>query len=58
MTQPFDAGTTSFAPNPEALISMRGIKKVFVTDEVETHALVEVHLDIQQGEYVAISGPS
>ena len=37
---------------------MRGIKKVFVTDEVETHALVEVHLDVQQGEYVAISGPS
>ena len=42
----------------DSLISMRGIKKVFVTDEVETHALVEVHLDIQQGEYVAISGPS
>jgi putative ABC transport system ATP-binding protein len=37
---------------------MRGIKKVFVTDEVETHALVDVHLDVQQGEFVAISGPS
>src|SRR5512132_672733 len=58
MIQPSDAGTPSFAPNPDALISMRGIKKVFVTDEVETHALVEVHLDVQQGEYVAISGPS
>jgi putative ABC transport system ATP-binding protein len=37
---------------------MRGIKKVFVTDEVETHALTDVHLDVQQGEFVAISGPS
>ena len=58
MIQPTDAGAQSIAPNPDALISMRGIKKVFVTDEVETHALVEVHLDVQQGEYVAISGPS
>jgi len=44
--------------NSDALISMRHIKKVFLTDEVETHALVEVHLDIREGEYVAISGPS
>jgi putative ABC transport system ATP-binding protein len=58
MNQSSDAVTPSFSLNPDALISMRGIKKVFVTDEVETHALVEVHLDIQQGEYVAISGPS
>jgi putative ABC transport system ATP-binding protein len=57
--------TTSAAPSPlattidaDSLISMRGIKKVFVTDEVETHALTEVHLDVQQGEFVAISGPS
>jgi putative ABC transport system ATP-binding protein len=58
MNQPSDAATPSFSLKSDALISMRGIKKVFVTDEVETHALVEVHLDIQQGEYVAISGPS
>ena len=58
MIQPSEAGTPTLAPNSNALISMRGIKKVFVTDEVETHALVEVHLDVQQGEYVAISGPS
>src|SRR3569832_665543 len=58
MIQPIDADVPSFAPNSDALISMRGIKKVFVTDEVETHALVDVHHDIQQGEYVAISGPS
>ncbi|MBK8283674.1 MAG: ABC transporter ATP-binding protein [Ahniella sp.] len=41
-----------------ALITMRDIKKVFFTDEVETHALAKVHLDIARGEYVAISGPS
>jgi len=40
------------------LIEMDGIKKVFYTDEVETHALTNVHLDIQAGEYVSISGPS
>ena len=42
----------------EPLIRLEGIKKVFYTDEVETHALSEMHLEIQQGEYVAIAGPS
>ena len=46
--------TTNGAP----LIRLEGIKKVFYTDEVETHALSEVHLEIKRGEYVAISGPS
>ncbi|MDQ8155077.1 MAG: ABC transporter ATP-binding protein [Gemmatimonadota bacterium] len=41
-----------------ALIHLAGIKKVFYTDEVETHALADVHFEIQKGEYVAISGPS
>jgi len=40
------------------LIQMDGIKKIFYTDEVETHALTNVHLDIEEGEYVSISGPS
>jgi putative ABC transport system ATP-binding protein len=40
------------------LIRMEGIRKVFYTDEVETHALADVHLDIAEGEFVAISGPS
>jgi putative ABC transport system ATP-binding protein len=40
------------------LIRMSGIKKVFYTDEVETHALADVHFEIKKGEYVAISGPS
>jgi putative ABC transport system ATP-binding protein len=46
------------ATNGDPLIRLQGIKKVFYTDEVETHALADVHLEIGQGEYVAISGPS
>jgi putative ABC transport system ATP-binding protein len=42
----------------ESLIRLEGIKKVFYTDEVETHALSDIHLDIKIGEYVAIAGPS
>ena len=44
--------------NGETLIQLDGVKKIFYTDEVETHALAGVHLDIQKGEYVAIGGPS
>ncbi|MCX6951999.1 MAG: ABC transporter ATP-binding protein [Verrucomicrobia bacterium] len=43
--------------NP-SLIKLDGVTKVFLTDEVETHALSGIHLDIRQGEYVAIAGPS
>jgi putative ABC transport system ATP-binding protein len=42
----------------QTLIRLEGIRKVFYTDELETHALSDVHLEIQRGEYVAISGPS
>jgi putative ABC transport system ATP-binding protein len=42
----------------EPLLSLKGIQKVFLTDEVETHALSDVHLEIARGEYVAIEGPS
>src|SRR5258705_5018808 len=41
----------------KALIHLNGIKKVFYTDGVETHALNDVHREIRRGEYVAISGP-
>jgi putative ABC transport system ATP-binding protein len=37
---------------------MVGIKKIFFTEDVETHALSGVHLDINKGEYVSIAGPS
>jgi putative ABC transport system ATP-binding protein len=40
------------------LLRMDGVQKVFLTDEVETHALSDVHLEIRRGEYVAIAGPS
>ena len=42
----------------QPLIHLSGIKKVFYTDEVETHALQDIHVDIQPGEYVAMEGPS
>ena len=42
----------------EALIHLSDVKKVFYTDEVETHALSGIHLDIKKGEYLSIAGPS
>ena len=42
----------------EPLIALAGIKKVFYTDEVETNALSDIHLEIRKGEYLAIAGPS
>jgi putative ABC transport system ATP-binding protein len=44
--------------NGQALIKLDGVTKVFYTDEVETHALSGIHLDIAKGEYVSIAGPS
>lgn len=41
-----------------SLIQLQSIKKVFLTDEVETHALSGIHLEIARGEYVSIAGPS
>jgi putative ABC transport system ATP-binding protein len=40
------------------LIKMEHVKKVFHTDEVETHALADIQLEIARGEYLAIAGPS
>src|SRR5512141_1924302 len=51
-TNEFDGN--GFAP----LIRLAGVTKVFLTDEVETHALSGIHLEIRQGEYVSIAGPS
>ena len=45
-------------PNAPTLIKMEGVKKVFLTDEVETHALEEIHLEIKKGTYISIAGPS
>jgi putative ABC transport system ATP-binding protein len=41
-----------------ALIDLSGVTKVFLTDEVETHALSGIHLKIEKGEFAAIAGPS
>ena len=46
------------AGNGPPLIQLQSIRKIFYTDEVETHALADVHLEIREGEYVAINGPS
>ena len=40
------------------VIDMQGVSKIFYTDEVETHALAEINLTIQPGEYICITGPS
>ena len=42
----------------EPLIQLDDVKKIFYTEEVETHALAGIHLDILAGEYVSIAGPS
>ncbi|MFN0083962.1 MAG: ABC transporter ATP-binding protein [Blastocatellia bacterium] len=42
----------------QPLLRMDGVTKVFYTDEVETHALSGIHLEINKGEYVSIAGPS
>ncbi len=44
--------------NSEPLLQLEGVTKVFLTDEVETHALAGINLQIQKGEYVSIAGPS
>jgi putative ABC transport system ATP-binding protein len=49
---------TPNAERPPSLIHLSDVKKVFLTDEVETHALDGIYLDIHPGEYVAIAGPS
>jgi putative ABC transport system ATP-binding protein len=60
--------TTSLLPNQPMqtsagngstpLIRLSDVRKIFFTDEVETHAVSGVHLDIHDGEYVSIAGPS
>jgi len=44
--------------DPTPLIRLEAVTKIFYTDEVETHALSGIHLDIQDGEYVAIATAS
>jgi putative ABC transport system ATP-binding protein len=45
-------------PERRQMIHLEDVSKMFVTDDMETHALLSIHLDIRQGEYISISGPS
>ncbi len=49
---------TDSSTNNNSLIRLNGVKKIFFADEVETHALSGINMEIRRGEYVAISGPS
>jgi putative ABC transport system ATP-binding protein len=49
---------TSAGNGSTPLIRLSNVRKIFLTDEVETHAVSGVHLDIRDGEYVSIAGPS
>jgi putative ABC transport system ATP-binding protein len=44
--------------DPNALIQLEAISKVFFTDEVETHALAAINMEVKRGEFLAIAGPS
>lgn len=44
--------------NGDSLLKLEGVEKVFYTDEVETHALSDIHLNVTEGDYLAIAGPS
>ncbi len=46
------------AVSDQVMIKLDNVSKVFVTDEVETHALSGIHLELRRGEYLAIAGPS
>src|SRR5207302_4975836 len=46
------------ATNGRPLITLENVTKIFYTDEVETHALSGIHLEIRGGEYVSMAGPS
>src|SRR6185503_8394995 len=51
---PLEIGATM----SDTLIRLDAVSKVFQTDEVETHALADVHLEVKKGEFVSIAGPS
>jgi putative ABC transport system ATP-binding protein len=53
-----DASKKKTDGSGDFLIRLEGVTKVFVTEEVETHALSGVHLEIPEGEYISIAGPS
>ena len=53
-----NASDGSTASAGGSLLRLTDVQKVFYTDEVETHALMGIHLDIRKGEFLSIAGPS
>ncbi len=53
-----DTAERQLGGNGQPLIRMEAITKVFVTDEVETRALLGIHLEIRKGEFLSVGGPS
>ena len=54
--RPLETGAMN--PSNGVLIRLDGVSKVFFTDEVETHALSNIQLQVAKGEYLSIAGPS
>jgi putative ABC transport system ATP-binding protein len=50
--------TSTNTSNGQSVIRLAGVSRIFYADEVETHALSDVDLEIQAGEYLSIAGPS
>ena len=57
-TQASDNQEPVVSESDKPIIRLEGISKVFPGDEIDTHALREIHLEILKGEYVCVAGPS
>ena len=58
MQQITDNKTATHLAKKSVLVELKGLNKVFLTDEVETNALNNINLTIYKGEYLSITGPS
>jgi putative ABC transport system ATP-binding protein len=58
MTASGFANEDTMNESAQHVIRLEGVRKVFLTDEVETHALDNINIEINRGEYVSIAGPS
>ncbi|NOT34874.1 MAG: ABC transporter ATP-binding protein [Candidatus Eisenbacteria bacterium] len=56
--KPMPARSTTDARAATPMLRMQGVSKVFTTEDVETHALSGVHLEVKRGEFLSITGPS